>query len=751
MISVAGMPAGAPGQSTVFRTLHQISNTEAAKRPAVQFEATVTYYRDFDIDLFVQDGETAIYVSFRAGAHLLQGDRVLVRGRMQESFRPIVVADDITVLRHGSLPDPISVSAKELFSAERDCQLASIRGTVRSAQMVWSAGRRNIYLKILIDGGSIDAAVNSDNESATSRLLDSEVEVTGIVTSEFDQKMQLSGTRFDVQSLSDVKILKPASGTPESLPVTPMEDVLRGYHVQDLSERVQVKGTITYYQPRRAVVLQSGAQSLWIVTQTDVPLKLGDIAYASGFPNVRNGYLTLVDGEIRDAHEPAPIAPQFLNWDQIGFGGSAFDLVSAEGELVMEAREAAQDEFLLTSHGHLFSAIYRHPRGMSDSDLPPLKQVQPGSQVRVSGINMFYNSDPFDGPVESNLLLRSFDDIAVVGRPSLVSVQNLTLVAGLLLVLVFSVGTRAWITERRVRRQNATSAYAEHRRSRILEDINGSRPLTEILEQITELVSFKLGGAACWCQIFDGAQLGNRSEKLSSFRIIGQQIPSRSGSPLGRIHASFDPAAKPLADESEVMLMAAGLATLAIETRRLYSDLQRRSEFDLLTDTRNRFSLERYLDEQMIQSRLNAGILGLIYVDLDRFKQVNDLYGHKVGDLYLQEVALRMTRQLRADDMLARLGGDEFAVLLPKVRNRAEVEEIAHRLEHCLDGPFTGEGYAVQGSASIGIALYPEDGLTGDNLLSASDAAMYVNKRTRHEGSDASDGSHHGLPGNLYQ
>jgi GGDEF domain-containing protein len=72
-------------------------------------------------------------------------------------------------------------------------------------------------------------------------------------------------------------------------------------------------------------------------------------------------------------------------------------------------------------------------------------------------------------------------------------------------------------------------------------------------------------------------------------------------------------------------------------------------------------------------------------------------------------------------------------VLLPKVRNRAEVEEIALRLERCLDTPFAAEGYVVHGSASVGIALYPEDGTTRDSVLSAADAAMYVNKQMRHE------------------
>ena len=161
---------------------------------------------------------------------------------------------------------------------------------------------------------------------------------------------------------------------------------------------------------------------------------------------------------------------------------------------------------------------------------------------------------------------------------------------------------------------------------------------------------------------------------------------------------------------------------MAIETRHLYTDLVRRSEFDLLTDIHNRFSLEGYLKGQIEEARQNATIFGLVYIDLNDFKQVNDGYGHHFGDLYLQEVASRMKHQLRGADMLARLGGDEFAVLLPKVRNRAEVEEIAHRLERSLDEPFAAEGYVVHGSASIGIALYPEDGSTKDSLLSAADA-----------------------------
>jgi diguanylate cyclase (GGDEF)-like protein len=347
---------------------------------------------------------------------------------------------------------------------------------------------------------------------------------------------------------------------------------------------------------------------------------------------------------------------------------------------------------------------------------------------------MLADANPFIGEVPFNILMRSFDDIVVVAQPSLVNTRNLLLILGLLLVVVFAVIARGWALEHKVRRQTAASAVLEHLRGSILEDINGSRPLAEILEQITQLVSFKLNDAPCWCEVTDGARLGNCPPQLVNLRIAQEKIPARSGPPLGVLSAAFDPFAKSSDQETEALSRAASLAALAIETRRLYSDLLHRSEFDQLTDIHNRFSLEKLMDAQIDQARLEATIFGLIYIDLDEFKQVNDSHGHQVGDQYLQEVAMRLKKQLRPHDKLARLGGDEFAALVPLVRSRAEVEEIAQRLERSFDEPFAlEEGLVLTGSASVGIALYPQDGLTRDNLLNAADAAMYAAKNIKRQ------------------
>jgi len=752
MWSAAALPI-APDPLTSLRAIHQLSNAEASHALPVAFEATVTYYRPYEKTMFVQDGDVAIYIQPVYEVKVSAGDRVLIKGITQPSFNPFVLANQITFLQHGKLPVPVPATFDELIRAKRDCMLVKVRAHVRTADQVTTSNVVSTTLQMNADGGQIDAAIDSSDPNALKDLLDADVEVTGAVAGHFDGKMQQTGILIHVTSLADVKILQKPAGEPWTMQMTPMDKVLTTYHVNDLTHRVRVRGTITYYQPGSMLVLQDGSRSLWVLTQTQAPLTIGNKADAVGYPGVHDGFLVLTGAEIREIPEFAPVVPLHEDWQLLTSSKHVFDLVSIDATVVAAVRQTAQDEYVLSADGELFSAIYRHP--IAPIPVPAMKEVPLGSKIRVTGICMLYRSNPFDGQVPFEIRMRTFDDLSVIARPSILNVRNLSYAVSGLLLVVLVVSTWGWTMKAKVRRQTKAlsarieaeaalerrMAKLEKGRSHILEDINGARPLAEIIEQVAELESFRLHGAPCWCEIGGGARLGRYPGPDSHLRVVQMDIPARNGSKLGVLYVGFEPDVPPHPEEKEALSSGTKLAALAIETRRLYSDLRHRSEFDQLTDIHNRFSLEKYLNALIDEARETAGIFGLIYVDLDHFKQVNDVYGHRVGDLYLQEAAERMKRQLRSADMLARLGGDEFAVLLPLVGSHEHAEEVARRLERSFEEPFHLEGYTLHGSASVGIALYPEDGTNKDSLLSAADAAMYVNKHTRRNNMESSLGS----------
>ena len=728
---------------TTLHALHQLTNDQARAGLPVNFQGTVTFARTSNHALFVQDGDSAISVDWN-GSTLSAGDRVEVKGVTQASVTPVVKAASVTVLGHNALPAAVPATFDQLIRADFNARLVSVLGVVRDAVSLTDESGRWTRMQLRTDGGEITVMLGLDNPDALSSYLDAEVLVTGVESGSYDGKLQQTGVTLLVSGREGVKILHPASADPWSLPVTPMDRVITAYHVNNLSRRVRVHGTITYYQPGAAAVLQDGAHSLWLATADSNPLRIGDNADATGFPDLRDGFLTLSGAAIRDLNISSPIQPVAITWDELAAGRHVYDLVSIEGKVVASLRTAVQDEYVLDAGGNLFSAVYRHPASGA-SDTSPIRQLDPGSKVRVAGVCIMSGHATMDSQTSFSILLRSNNDLTLLAGAPLITITNLVRVVAVLVLGMLAFAVWGWMLRRRVRQQTADImarseadaaqerriAQLEQWRSRILEDINSSRPLSDIVEHITEMVSFMLNGANCWCDVNDGPRLGRAPARKEGFRIISRDVPSRTGLVLATLFAALDYPTPNEAEETEALTAGVRLATLSIETRKLYSDLLHRSEYDLLTDMHNRFSLDRHLQELIERARETNSTFGLIYVDLDDFKLVNDLYGHHVGDLYLQEVSLRMKRQLRTGDMLGRLGGDEFAALVTVARGPADVEEIAQRLERCFDAPFTMNGYVLRGSASVGLAIYPADGMTSDALLSAADAAMYQAKNSR--------------------
>ena len=151
---------------------------------------------------------------------------------------------------------------------------------------------------------------------------------------------------------------------------------------------------------------------------------------------------------------------------------------------------------------------------------------------------------------------------------------------------------------------------------------------------------------------------------------------------------------------------------------------------DPLTSLPNRIALHERLDQQVRMAHRHGGMLAFLFIDLDRFKLINDTLGHDVGDAALVEVAQRLTRTLRDSDTVARLGGDEFAVLLPEVGDADEAVQMAGKLVAALNQPAHLNGHRLHLNASIGVSLYPGHGDDGEQLMRHADLAMYQAKNS---------------------
>jgi diguanylate cyclase (GGDEF)-like protein/PAS domain S-box-containing protein len=177
-----------------------------------------------------------------------------------------------------------------------------------------------------------------------------------------------------------------------------------------------------------------------------------------------------------------------------------------------------------------------------------------------------------------------------------------------------------------------------------------------------------------------------------------------------------------------------GIARDVTERKRQEEMISYQAYHDILTDLPNRILFRDRLELAMIHARRNGTELAVMFVDLDRFKVINDSLGHMKGDNLLRQVAARLKGRLRKGDTLARLGGDEFIVLLPELAERSMAKVVADKFLQCLADPFLIDDTKLYVSASIGIAIHPEDGNTIDDLVRHADIAMYQVKATGKNG-----------------
>lgn len=153
--------------------------------------------------------------------------------------------------------------------------------------------------------------------------------------------------------------------------------------------------------------------------------------------------------------------------------------------------------------------------------------------------------------------------------------------------------------------------------------------------------------------------------------------------------------------------------------------MQRLAHFDVLTDLPNRVLFSDRLQQALVQAKRDNVHLALMFLDLDKFKPINDQFGHAAGDLLLKEAALRLQGCVRGSDTVSRIGGDEFIVLLPSIDTQQDALMVAEKMRHALSQPFELVAQRIFISVSIGVAVYPDHGMDERTLTKSADTAMY--------------------------
>ena len=301
---------------------------------------------------------------------------------------------------------------------------------------------------------------------------------------------------------------------------------------------------------------------------------------------------------------------------------------------------------------------------------------------------------------------------------------------------------RHWISVVRDITTPRVATLLEHDRSRILELIGRNAPIAEILNKLALMVErqiprahvavFRLNGELLSCEAaptlpaaYQNWGFPNFTQSDSELRLsCSTPILSAQGTTLGLL-SIFLPTSSKEEPDQESLKPAINLAAIALEHRQMTETLAYQAKYDALTGLPNRNHLEALLPKLIEQSLVNNESIALGFLDLDRFKQINDSLGHVVGDLLLEQIGARLTEALMPNDFLARFGGDEFVVVMRSFTLLEQPEDRGRRFLEAFIQPFKVDGYDLHLTASMGVSVYPRDGEDAYSLLRNADHAMY--------------------------
>jgi diguanylate cyclase (GGDEF)-like protein len=743
------LPASAldqfPSPQRVITRAGQVHELPSDFAPGTRLHltGTITYYDPADGIMFLQDSSGGVYVNTDKVYQVNTGDLVTLDGFPSASYRTEIANDpEIHVIGRGDKFPITEFGYKDLVAGLGDCKLVSIRGTVRAADLEQHLNVKtaSMHLDVSMTDGEVQVYVHPSADFRPESLLDATVEVTGVAGGAFDARDQLTGIILYAPDLASVEILQKPDVSARHLPLTSVDDVFQSLRATDTSRPVRVRGAITFYKKGDAAVLENNGKGIYVQTRGATEVAVGDIVDAIGFASDREYAPSLQQASLVRTGGRQEIAPRAVTFAEASSGRYSDNLISMSGNLVSQLHDSDSYTVVIDVDGHLVSG-HLEQEG-------PIEEYQIGSRIQISGICRIVPVGPWRSASLSQIELRNAADLRLISKPSWYTVQHLLELLGVLIVFAMGIAIRAAFLKRRVENQTAwisRSMVVARERSKILELISSNRILEELLVEISKAAKELLPGTECsyLLQIDDDLRTeeGCEAAKVLDGNVLFEiPLTDAAGEILGAIVVTEREDYVPVPDKVQIHALLSELAALAMRQSLLYRGLVHRSNHDPLTELPNRRLCENRLASALKEAETSGSQLAVIYIDINRFKYVNDKHGHKAGDLYLQQIGARLKSQIRAIDMLARVGGDEFVVIAPFAEGIDRSYALTARLQACFDEPFDLEGISIAGSASFGFARYPEHGATTEELTRHADHEMYISKHNDARSSDEGQG-----------